>query len=106
MSPQWDVHLANTGKLRFAVDYTHTASLFNDAPNTPLLARPATDNLAASIAYYSPEEKYVVTFGGSNLTDDRYLVGGLGERRGRRDRGHLQSAAPVVSGPAHEVRVN
>ena len=22
VSPQWDVHLANTGKLRFAVDYT------------------------------------------------------------------------------------
>jgi iron complex outermembrane receptor protein len=76
VSPTWDVHLANTGKLRFAVDYTKTASLFNDAPNTPLLARPSTDNLAASIAYYSPEEKYVVTFGGSNLTDDRYLIVG------------------------------
>jgi iron complex outermembrane receptor protein len=76
VSPQWDVNLPNTGKLRFAVDYTKTASMFNDAPNTPLLARPSTDNLAASIAYYSPEEKYVLTLGGSNLTDDRYLVVG------------------------------
>jgi iron complex outermembrane receptor protein len=76
VSPQWDVNLSNAGKLRFAVDYTKTASMFNDAPNTPLLARPSTDNLAASIAYYSPEEKYVVTLGGSNLTDDRYLVVG------------------------------
>jgi len=76
VSPQWDVNLPNTGKLRFAADYTHTASMFNDAPNTPLLARPATDNLSAAIHYISPEEKYQVTLGGSNLTDDRYLTVG------------------------------
>jgi iron complex outermembrane recepter protein len=76
ISPQWDVNLANSGKLRFAVDYTKTASMFNDAPNTPLLARPATDNLAAAIHYYSAEEKYHLTLGGSNLTDDRYLTVG------------------------------
>ena len=81
ISPQWDVNLPNTGKLRFAVDYTQTASMFNDAPNTPLLARPDTENLGASIHYFSPEEKYSVTLGGTNLTDDRYLVVGLGERR-------------------------
>jgi iron complex outermembrane receptor protein len=76
VSPQWDVKLPNTGTLRFAADYTHTASMFNDAPNTPLLARPATDNLSAAIHYISPEEKYQVTLGGSNLTDDRYLTVG------------------------------
>jgi iron complex outermembrane receptor protein len=76
LSPQFDVNLANTGKLRFAVDYTKTASLFNDAPNTPLLARPSTDNLGAAVHYYSPGEKYELTFGGTNLTDDRYLVVG------------------------------
>jgi iron complex outermembrane receptor protein len=76
VSPQFDLNLDNNGKLRFAVDYTHTASMFNDAPNTPLLARPATDNLGAAIHYYSPGEKYELTFGGTNLTDDRYLVVG------------------------------
>ena len=76
ISPQWDVNLPNTGKLRFAVDYTQTASMFNDAPNTPLLARPSTENVGASIHYFSPEEKYSVTLGGTNLTDDRYLVVG------------------------------
>jgi iron complex outermembrane receptor protein len=76
VSPQYDLGLANNGKLRFGVDYTHTASMFNDAPNTPLLARPATDNLGAAIHYYSPGEKYELTLGGSNLTDDRYLVVG------------------------------
>jgi len=76
VSPQWDVKLPNTGTLRFAADYTHTASMFNDAPNTPLLARPATDNLSAAIHYISPGETYQVTLGGSNLTDDRYLTVG------------------------------
>jgi iron complex outermembrane receptor protein len=76
LSPQWDVNLANTGKLRFAVDYTKTASMFNDAPNTPLLARPATDNVAAAIHYISPEGTYQLTLGGTNLTDDRYLTVG------------------------------
>jgi iron complex outermembrane receptor protein len=76
ISPQWDVGLPNNGKLRFAVDYTKTASMFNDAPNTPLLARPDTDNLGAAIHYYSPGEKYELTLGGTNLTDDRYLVVG------------------------------
>ena len=76
LSPQWDVNLPNTGKLRFAVDYTKTDSLFNDAPNTVLLARPSTDNLGAAIHYFSPGEKYSVTVGGTNLTDDRYLTVG------------------------------
>jgi iron complex outermembrane recepter protein len=76
VSPTLDVNLPNTGKLRFAVDYTNTASMFNDAPNTPLLARPSTDNLGAAIHYYSPGEKYSVTLGGTNLTDDRYLTVG------------------------------
>ena len=58
------------------MDYTQTASMFNDAPNTALLARPSTDNLGAAIHYYSPEEKYEVTLGGTNLTDDRYLAVG------------------------------
>jgi iron complex outermembrane receptor protein len=76
ISPTFDVNLANTGKLRFAVDYTKTDSMFNDAPNTPQLFRPATDNLGAAVHYYSPEEKYSITLGGTNLTDDRYLTVG------------------------------
>jgi iron complex outermembrane receptor protein len=76
LSPQFDVNLENSGKLRFAVDYTKTASMFNDAPNTPQLFRPATDNLGAAIHYFSPGEKYSVTLGGTNLTDDRYLTVG------------------------------
>jgi iron complex outermembrane receptor protein len=76
LSPQYDISLANSGKIRLGVDYTHTASLFNDAPNTSFLRRPATDNLSAAIHYISPSEQYELTLGGTNLTDDRYLTVG------------------------------
>jgi iron complex outermembrane receptor protein len=76
VSPQWDVSIPGDRKLRFAVDWTRTASLFNDAPNTPQLFRPASDQLGAAVHYYSPGEKYEVTLGGTNLTDDRYLIVG------------------------------
>jgi iron complex outermembrane recepter protein len=76
ISPQWDVNLPNSAKMRFAVDYTRTASMFNDAPNTPQLFRPSADMLGAAIHYYSPGEKYELQLGGTNLTDDRYLIVG------------------------------
>ena len=76
VSPQYDITLANSGKVRLAVDYTRTASMFNDAPNLPELLRPAADNLSAAIHYIAPSEKYELTLGGTNLTDDRYITVG------------------------------
>ena len=76
IGPQYDFALPNSGKLRFGVDYTHTSDMFNDAPNTPLLHRPSVDNLNAAIHYLSPETKYELTVGGTNLTDERYIVVG------------------------------
>ena len=62
--------------MRFAVDYTRTAELFNDSLNTPLLHRPSVDNLNASIQYLSPDDKYQLSVGGTNLTDERYITVG------------------------------
>jgi iron complex outermembrane receptor protein len=76
IGPQYDLGLPNSGKLRFGVDYTHTSDMYNDAPNTELLHRPSVDNLNAAIHYFSPEERYQLTLGGTNLTDERYIVVG------------------------------
>ena len=76
VGPQYDVALPNSSTLRFGVDYTRTASMFNDAPNTPLLFRPAVSNVNAAVHYLSPETKYEVTLGGTNLNNKRYLVVG------------------------------
>jgi iron complex outermembrane receptor protein len=73
--------------MQLSVDYTSTASMYNDAPNTALLFRPSVDNMSASVKYMSPSERYELTLGGTNLTDKRYLTtgsvnGGQGETVG------------------------
>jgi iron complex outermembrane receptor protein len=74
--PTLDVGMGNGGNLRFAVDYTYTDDMFNDSLNTANLHRDSTDNLNASIRYSSPSDKYEFAIGGTNLTDERYLVTG------------------------------
>lgn len=87
LSPQYDFEVANSGTVRLGVDYTRTADMYNDAPNTPLLHRPSTDNLNAAIHYLAPSNRYELTLGGTNITDERYLTtgsvnGGQGETVG------------------------
>jgi iron complex outermembrane receptor protein len=87
VGPQYEFNVANSGRMQLSVDYTTTASMYNDAPNTALLFRPSVDNLSAAIKYMSPSERYELTLGGTNLTDKRYLTtgsvnGGQGETVG------------------------
>jgi iron complex outermembrane receptor protein len=74
--PEYDISLANQGQLRMIAAYTLTASMYNDALNTPQLFRPATRNVDASVHYVSPSGLYDVAVGGTNLTDDRYITAG------------------------------
>ena len=74
--PQYDYALPNEAVVRMLADFTYTAQMFNDALNTPLLRRPATRMLDASIHYISPTDLYDVAFGGTNLTNDRYVTAG------------------------------
>jgi iron complex outermembrane recepter protein len=76
VGPTLDFNLRNGGGLRFAVDYTYTDDMFNDSLNTANLHRDSTENLNAAIRYTSPEDKYEFAVGGTNLTDDRYLITG------------------------------
>jgi iron complex outermembrane recepter protein len=74
--PQYDYYLASKADVRLMAAFTYTADLYNDSLNTPQLWRPATRNLDASIHYISPEAMYDLSFGGSNLTNDRYVTAG------------------------------
>jgi iron complex outermembrane recepter protein len=77
ISPTYDARLPNGSTLRLMADFTTTAHMFNDGPNTPLLMRPATHMLNASIHWLPPgSEKYEVIVGGTNLTNERYLTVG------------------------------
>lgn len=76
LSPEAHTKIANGATLRLGVDYTHTGEMFNDVQNTPLLARPKVDMIDASLSYISPSGKCRLTFGGTNLTDRRYITTG------------------------------
>jgi iron complex outermembrane receptor protein len=76
VGPTLDFSLANGGGIRLAVDYTHTDKLVNDSLNTENLKRPSTENLNAAIRYTAPNDQFEFVIGGTNLTDDRYLVTG------------------------------
>jgi len=76
ISPDVHTTLNNGSVLRLAVDYSHTSHMFNDAQNTPLLARPDVDMVNASTSIASADGRITFTIGGTNLTDKRYITTG------------------------------
>jgi iron complex outermembrane recepter protein len=73
ISPTWDINMPNNSTVRLQADYTLTAHMFNDGPNTTLLERPQTKNLNAGIHYIPENSKYEFIVGATNLTDQRYI---------------------------------
>jgi iron complex outermembrane receptor protein len=82
ISPQYEYVLPNQAKIRLIADFTHTSKLSNDITNTLLLRRPSTDMLNMSIQYVAPGDKYQLIFGGTNITNDRYLTTGQAQLAG------------------------
>ena len=74
--PQYVMDLEHLGQLQFNVDWTRTSPLYNDIGNTAELKRPTTNIVNASITYREPKDKWEVSFGGTNLTNERYVVSG------------------------------
>jgi iron complex outermembrane receptor protein len=75
LSPQYILYVGQS-KLRFAVDYTHTSSMFNDSFDTSILRRPDTDMVNPSVTFVAPGDRYEVVVGGTNVTNQRYLITG------------------------------
>ncbi len=72
---------AGDAKLVFQGDYTHTSSMWNDAQRTFLLKRPTTDVFNASLTFQSGGN-WSVTLGGTNLSNERYVVNGVAQKAG------------------------
>jgi iron complex outermembrane receptor protein len=82
VSPRYEAHLGNGGKLILLADYTHSTGLRNDTEGTYLLDRPSVDTVNGSIQYVEPNDHWNLTAGGTNLTNDRYLVTGQAQLAG------------------------
>jgi len=76
LAPEYTYSLPSDAAIRLLASFTYTAEMFNDSLNTPELRRPPTRALDASIHYVSPTNLYDLSFGGTNLTDDRYVTAG------------------------------
>jgi len=76
LSPSYEMGLSDGSSVLFLLDYTHTASMENTAPNTPLLKRESTDMINVSAHWRPKSGRYELTAGATNLTDERYLTVG------------------------------
>jgi len=76
VGPQYVTPMPFGGELQLNMDYTHITKVYNDLGNTELLARPTSDMMNASATYRFPNEKYSITVGGTNLTDERNILNG------------------------------
>lgn len=81
LSPRYEFSVGE-GSLVLLADYTWTDEMRNDTEGTFLIARPSTEMLNASIVYRSASEKWDITLGGTNLTDERFLVTGQAQIAG------------------------
>ena len=74
LGPRFDFPLGNGGEISLIGDYTYTSKQRNNVEGTLIANRPSTNVINASIRYAAPDEKYNVTFGGTNLTNDRFVT--------------------------------
>ncbi len=76
IGPQYVLDLPDSSAVQFNVDYTYITKEYNDIGNTWQLARPDLSMVNAVATYKAPSRLWEVAFGGTNLTDKRYVVYG------------------------------
>ena len=76
ISPRLELPLGNAGSLVLLADWTYTARMSNNVERTRVLERPATNVFNASVGFSDKSDRYTLTIGGTNLSDERYVVSG------------------------------
>jgi len=76
ISPTYTYFFHNESGVRFGVDYTYTAVIYNDSFNTSVLKRPDVNDIDISLTYMAPRDRYELVLGGTNITNQRYLTTG------------------------------
>ncbi|MBL8552503.1 MAG: TonB-dependent receptor [Hyphomonadaceae bacterium] len=77
LAPQYEMGLNGGAALIFGADYTYRSEVFNDTENNPENSRPALNMINVSATYRSPDERWEIGIGGTNVTDERYVVNGV-----------------------------
>ena len=74
---EYSMPLGGGSSLRFRGDYTYKSRIYNNSENTPILIQPSISLLDGSVSWISSSERFKVTLGGKNLTDEEYLITGF-----------------------------
>jgi outer membrane receptor protein involved in Fe transport len=77
LAPQWEIGLQNDAALVLGFDYTYRSHVFNDTENTSDLQRPEVNLLNVAATYRSGDDRWALTIGGTNVTDERFIVNGV-----------------------------
>ncbi|MCC6945722.1 MAG: TonB-dependent receptor, partial [Thermomicrobiales bacterium] len=64
------------GRLFARADYSHRSSQFKEFSNDPALFQGSYGILGASITYVTPNRNWEIVVGGTNLTDEAYIISG------------------------------
>lgn len=77
ISPRVDLPIGSDGAtVSLLGDFTYTSKQRNNVEGTILLNRPSTSIINASLIYSAPDDRYTLTIGGTNLTNERYVTSG------------------------------
>jgi iron complex outermembrane receptor protein len=76
IGPKVELPLGNGGAISLLGDYTYTSSMSNNVERTFILNRPSVSMVNAAISYVPASDRYRVTAGATNLTDERYVTSG------------------------------
>jgi len=81
ISPRYEASVGS-GKVTFLADFTHTSALRNDTEGTFLLIRQATNIVNGSVSFKPNSGFWNFTVGGTNLTNQRYIITGQAQIAG------------------------
>ena len=99
LAGQYTQSLANGGALTSRIDYAYQSKTYYDIENSPLIIQPGFGLLQARIDFDSSDGKWGASVFGTNLTDERYITGGI-------DRAAVLGFAQVLYGRPREWGVS
>jgi iron complex outermembrane receptor protein len=76
LSVSYNFALGASGSVMPRIDYSYRTKVALDNTNSLFLRQPAVGLLSASVGWMSADEQWRVALGGTNLSDERYLVTG------------------------------
>src|SRR3546814_2186983 len=79
LSPEFNVFLANEGRVTLRADYSYKFTMAADAENTPELFSGNVSLVNASLTYSAHGDDWSLAIGGNNVFNKRYIANGVNQ---------------------------